>query len=986
MTNEELILLGKFVEDLDEITSFAGGFLPVKVTGVDSQLFKISRSNFVKDLPLTPSGNPHVKKWHVDEVGDNGANGAPETPFETLPYAITQASAGDIIICGPGTFGNIIIDKALVIEGLSSDGTDLTTTIGNVTFSNNFVATNTVIRNCIITGTLSMSGSTSFYLILENSNTTILDSSISNIIIKGGKFLSSGGVKTLTLSGAGAGLGIIRNSDVQANIDCVSLDTKATDIIGNIDFDGILNLNNGYLEGDITGIAGTSFLNIYNTTHVGSVIDVDAGKIVINNQFDGIDLNTWYVNPSASGGNGSPTKPFTVDEAMSAASEGDIIFFQAGTYTDDITISKNNLTFVGQSRKICKITVTNFLFDTAAETIFLTLDNLRLLVTNDVTQGINDAFLTLILTWGTFSNDVIIKRLELYRASVSANKIITDSYTLVYWSFVNTSTWTLAGTSSFYHSTINANILATDQTVLLETCKVAGDVDCANLTYNNTVITGTKIGTSSTTVNNQAGTPEHDYKIWHVDGDDGNDSNVGSFDLPVLTAQKAVDLREADGATNAEIRILGGIVSGTVTLASNPSKTTLISGSLRGTAITTINATDTTLRLTNMSVTTLNITQTSSNFMFTLLYSCTILQFNDTIATVGNSTLFAFQGSRLIISVAPSENFDTIFNIEDGSFMDISGGANSTWNKISLINRGTLDIVNSITIATLAAEKSFVNLGVSAALTITTTFDHVGVVFSNFQLIDASAASEDGTPGQFSSPVNFRAESIRTLSSDVISVGPSRNILVAAQTGTADDMIELTGLTIAEKVLLRADTGDTITVKHNDAGATIKILIQDDADFVLDEVHPLELILVATNELVDSRSLTKETIKIPIGARDTDHTTGTNKVGFHIDYNFSFKGLPTLEFDPVITDGGPTGTSFIVDINVADIDGSSLATILSTKLSVDAGGFHSSTAATPVVLSVTTIAQYKFISIDIDQIGGTLAGKGGFVTLNGFRT
>ncbi|MCK5617150.1 hypothetical protein KAR91_85595, partial [Candidatus Pacearchaeota archaeon] len=86
------------------------------------------------------------------------------------------------------------------------------------------------------------------------------------------------------------------------------------------------------------------------------------------------------------------------------------------------------------------------------------------------------------------------------------------------------------------------------------------------------------------------------------------------------------------------------------------------------------------------------------------------------------------------------------------------------------------------------------------------------------------------------------------------------------------------------------------------------------------------------------------------------------------------------------TDGGPTGQAFIVDINVADIDGSNKATILSTKLSVDAGEYHSSMAATPAVLSSNTIAKYKFISIDIDQIGNTLAGKGGFVTLNGYRT
>ena len=141
------------------------------------------------------------------------------------------------------------------------------------------------------------------------------------------------------------------------------------------------------------------------------------------------------------------------------------------------------------------------------------------------------------------------------------------------------------------------------------------------------------------------------------------------------------------------------------------------------------------------------------------------------------------------------------------------------------------------------------------------------------------------------------------------------------------------------------------------------------------------------NLLIDvNTASSKETIKIPIGAADTDHTTGTINTGIHIDYDFTFVGLPTLEFNPIIADGGPTGTSFIVDINISNIDGSGTTSALSTKLSVDAGEFHSSTAATPAVLSITTIAQYKYISIDIDQIGGTIAGKGGFVTLNGFRT
>lgn len=129
----------------------------------------------------------------------------------------------------------------------------------------------------------------------------------------------------------------------------------------------------------------------------------------------------------------------------------------------------------------------------------------------------------------------------------------------------------------------------------------------------------------------------------------------------------------------------------------------------------------------------------------------------------------------------------------------------------------------------------------------------------------------------------------------------------------------------------------------------------------------------------------REAIKVPIGGRGVDHTTGTNKMGFHIDYDFHLETV-TLEFDPIEANAGPTGASFIVDINVANIDGTSLATILSTKLSVDAGEYHSSTAAVAAVISTNEIAQYKFISIDIDQIGSTLAGQAGFVTLNGYRT
>jgi hypothetical protein len=64
-----------------------------------------------------------------------------------------------------------------------------------------------------------------------------------------------------------------------------------------------------------------------------------------------------------------------------------------------------------------------------------------------------------------------------------------------------------------------------------------------------------------------------------------------------------------------------------------------------------------------------------------------------------------------------------------------------------------------------------------------------------------------------------------------------------------------------------------------------------------------------------------------------------------------------------------------VDINEAG------TSVLSTKLSIDAGETSSSTAATPPVISDSALANGAVISIDIDQIGSTVAGAGLKVTL-----
>jgi hypothetical protein len=65
-----------------------------------------------------------------------------------------------------------------------------------------------------------------------------------------------------------------------------------------------------------------------------------------------------------------------------------------------------------------------------------------------------------------------------------------------------------------------------------------------------------------------------------------------------------------------------------------------------------------------------------------------------------------------------------------------------------------------------------------------------------------------------------------------------------------------------------------------------------------------------------------------------------------------------------------TGAALIVDINKNG------ASILSTKLSIDAGEESSVTAAAPVVITDTAFPDNTEITIDFDQVGSTSAGKG----------
>jgi hypothetical protein len=112
-----------------------------------------------------------------------------------------------------------------------------------------------------------------------------------------------------------------------------------------------------------------------------------------------------------------------------------------------------------------------------------------------------------------------------------------------------------------------------------------------------------------------------------------------------------------------------------------------------------------------------------------------------------------------------------------------------------------------------------------------------------------------------------------------------------------------------------------------------------------------------------------DVIVIPVGDESTALTTGTNRVRFRMPF------AATLLAVRANVNTAPTGSTLIVDVNEAG------ASVLGTKLSIDATEFSSTTAASAATITDSSLADDAEISIDIDQIGSTVAGAGLKVSL-----
>lgn len=113
---------------------------------------------------------------------------------------------------------------------------------------------------------------------------------------------------------------------------------------------------------------------------------------------------------------------------------------------------------------------------------------------------------------------------------------------------------------------------------------------------------------------------------------------------------------------------------------------------------------------------------------------------------------------------------------------------------------------------------------------------------------------------------------------------------------------------------------------------------------------------------------------IAVSDETTALTTGAAKVTFRMPYAFTLTAVRAS----VTT--APTDAALTVDINEGGVS------ILSTKLTIDSTEKTSTTAATAAVISDSALADDAEITIDIDQVGSTVAGAGLKVTLIGIKT
>jgi hypothetical protein len=181
------------------------------------------------------------------------------------------------------------------------------------------------------------------------------------------------------------------------------------------------------------------------------------------------------------------------------------------------------------------------------------------------------------------------------------------------------------------------------------------------------------------------------------------------------------------------------------------------------------------------------------------------------------------------------------YNVGSGNIPGTTGQRRWAVVTVGVSNTGQTHNGNAAVIASVNAmqRSDIANIGVTAGHVV------VGVVsLSNGQTDINESRFVDAREwlAQRGTMLSDTAETL-TLSSGAATAGHGSYFIIAAETGTADDLDTLTITGVPRLIFLQADSGDTITIKHS----TGNIELNSAADFALTADKTLALFWDGTN-------------------------------------------------------------------------------------------------------------------------------------------
>jgi len=352
-------------------------------------------------------------------------------------------------------------------------------------------------------------------------------------------------------------------------------------------------------------------------------------------------------------------------------------------------------------------------------------------------------------------------------------------------------------------------------------------------------------------------------------------------------------------------------------------------------------------------------------------------------AIVSDATIVETTDSRLSDARTPTSHTHTAGDIDaeastDGYVLTSDGAGNAAW-EASTGGSGH----DPVTV-TDSAEIDFTLTGqdITASL-IASSIDETKLDASTNASLDlADSASQPGHTHTASDVTDFDTEVSNN--TDVAANTADRHDAVSIAASGGRDYVTISGtqqLTL-HTVDLTADVSGDLPVADGGTGASDAATARTNLGLLIGtDVQAHSSVLDATTASfttadetkLDSLSLVAE-LGIAVSDETTALTTGTAKGTFRMPY-----AMTVTDVRATVTTA-PTGANIIVDINDG---GTSIMT--TNKLSIDATEKTSTTAATAPGVTDTALADDAEITIDIDQIGSTIAGAGLKIWIIGTR-